>query len=319
MESVSKTRLNIIKGIGIFSIVAGHVFSEPFRGFFFLYHVPLFIFLSGFLYKPYPNKKKYFEKKFFSLLIPYFSYLLIFTIPFLINYMMAGDFFSIFELLLNALLGGVYLTGWFSVFWFITSLFFTQQFFCLIEGRGERFVQVAIVSCLIISYVNYLYFPYIKFPLAINTVFYTLPIFYLGYVLGRREIQFSNYKSFFLFFITLVFYAYYNNALLLDVKYSRYGVPLLSFLISLAMISMVFKLSLFIDKFKILSIFFSWLGTSSMTIMYFHQPLQISLKNIIGIKSEIILTSFTIFMSLLIHELFKYTKVTRKLLLGSSK
>ena len=69
MNKLTKRQVDIIKGIGIISITAGHIFSEPVRGFLFLYHVPIFIFISGYLYKPYPVKKDYFERKTYSLFI----------------------------------------------------------------------------------------------------------------------------------------------------------------------------------------------------------------------------------------------------------
>ncbi len=320
MNKLTKRQVDIIKGIGIISITAGHIFSEPVRGFLFLYHVPIFIFISGYLYKPYPVKTDYLVKKAYSLLVPYAIYMVVFSIPFIIKYLIDGDStLLILDLLYNSILGGVYLTGWFSVFWFITCLFFTQQIFCWLEHLGDRKLQFIMVTALLISYANYLYFPDIKLPYALNTVFYTLPIFYVGHFIAKIKLEVKDRVVFLLFTLTLLFYSFCNNILLIDIKHSDYGVPVLSFVISFIMILTVFKFSIHIDEHKLLALFFSWLGTSSMTVMYLHQPIQISLKTMLGIKSEIILTAITISICLCVNELFKLNRFSKRFLLGTAK
>lgn len=38
-----------LKGVGIIAVVAGHIYTEPFARLVFLWHMPLFFLISGYL------------------------------------------------------------------------------------------------------------------------------------------------------------------------------------------------------------------------------------------------------------------------------
>lgn len=54
--------ISIIKGLGIILMVIGHT-NSPFRDFIYLFHMPLFYMISGFLFNP---NKIYDKKHFYS-------------------------------------------------------------------------------------------------------------------------------------------------------------------------------------------------------------------------------------------------------------
>lgn len=70
--------IDVAKGLGIIFIVFGHVMKSGFlRQWFFAFHVPFFILLSGMTYKYKEDKKSFLFNKVKRLLIPYVSFSMI--------------------------------------------------------------------------------------------------------------------------------------------------------------------------------------------------------------------------------------------------
>lgn len=71
--------VSILKGLGIIAVVLGHV-GSPLTNMIYMYHMGLFFFISGYLYKDSceENLFKYIIKKFKSLYIPFIVFELIF-------------------------------------------------------------------------------------------------------------------------------------------------------------------------------------------------------------------------------------------------
>lgn len=106
----------MVKGIGIISVVFGHVYTDRFV---YIFHVPLFFMLSGFLFKP-SDTKTYIQKNTIRYIIPYFSFLVLLTILLVLLgelNLSKSHFFSMFY-------GGQKLVGTFGIFWFVTVLYF---------------------------------------------------------------------------------------------------------------------------------------------------------------------------------------------------
>lgn len=72
--------VDIAKGIGIMTVVYAHIFSFG-RSCIYLFHMPLFFFLSGIFFTPSTSIRRTFIKKFQTLILPYFFFAAIF-IPF---------------------------------------------------------------------------------------------------------------------------------------------------------------------------------------------------------------------------------------------
>ncbi|MGN0153774.1 MAG: acyltransferase family protein [Lachnospiraceae bacterium] len=75
-------RIDIAKGIGIILVVLGHCSIPPISTIIYLFHMPLFFFISGYLYNDNNSKDPYrfFKKKFFGLYVPYAMCEIIFTL-----------------------------------------------------------------------------------------------------------------------------------------------------------------------------------------------------------------------------------------------
>ncbi|MCC8068162.1 MAG: acyltransferase family protein [Ruminococcus sp.] len=67
----------MLKGIGIILVVLGHIYQNAtFHNFVYTFHMPLFFMAAGWLYKTKPVKD-YTTHRFFTVMIPYFSFGLI--------------------------------------------------------------------------------------------------------------------------------------------------------------------------------------------------------------------------------------------------
>lgn len=77
--------LDIAKGLGIIMVVWAHA-SGPLTSYIYQFHMPLFFFISGMLFKDPSNLKMYYIRKMKSLLIPFWICNYILLLPFWILY-----------------------------------------------------------------------------------------------------------------------------------------------------------------------------------------------------------------------------------------
>ncbi|WP_433704336.1 acyltransferase family protein [Paraburkholderia sacchari] len=134
--------VDVLRGIGIVAVVAGHAWSgtgiPPFSPYSF--HMPLFFFLSGLFFdERYPGRPlKIVLKTARTLLIPTTAFFLVYAI--IVQALVWGGFgglgreFSIHDVLLNQFAGSE-AYGFTSLYWFIPCLFFVRIYFSLVHSR----------------------------------------------------------------------------------------------------------------------------------------------------------------------------------------
>src|SRR5687768_10013404 len=120
--------VDVLKGFGIILVVAGHVFAKNTTHVIYMFHMPLFFFLSGFLCKPVAGHSGFVTKKAVALLLPYLVFLIVIYIPYAWLGYRKGEI-TIPEVATAFFLGGHLLVGWAGTFWFITTLFIVQVLF----------------------------------------------------------------------------------------------------------------------------------------------------------------------------------------------
>jgi fucose 4-O-acetylase-like acetyltransferase len=73
--------IDTLKGIAISLVVLGHAMNTgPFRNWIYLFHIPLFFLLSGYLHKPVSNLGVYARRKAKHLLLPYVCFTIVATV-----------------------------------------------------------------------------------------------------------------------------------------------------------------------------------------------------------------------------------------------
>lgn len=139
--------VDVLKFLGIFSIYLGHCGNSAGKlyPFVFIYHVPLFFFVSGFFAKKDENKaiKEYIVKKSKHLLIPYAFFALISSISFSIaNNLGAKETLN----MIIKYFGGVRNTLDAASLWFIPCIFIVSLMYFLLTKAFKNKSIVLIVS-----------------------------------------------------------------------------------------------------------------------------------------------------------------------------
>ena len=103
-------------------------------------------------------------RKIQHLLIPYFSFLVLLSIPvyvMLISKLVENPGFTTLRQLLiftiQKIWGGMYLQGWVGIFWFVICLFLTQQVYCIFSlhtRNDNRGIAILTVLRRIISFIG---------------------------------------------------------------------------------------------------------------------------------------------------------------------
>ncbi|NJR40552.1 MAG: acyltransferase family protein [Leptolyngbyaceae cyanobacterium CSU_1_4] len=328
-KNMSNTRLawiDILKGIGILSVVAGHIYGGMLGDAIFLFHMPLFFVIGGMLYRSPPSDRAFLHQKAVHLLIPYVSFLILLSakdvVAALLHIVKSPGLATVSELLQIvgiAVYGGRLLQGWTGVFWFVTCFFLTQQLFHLLYTRCRRtgwLIGGAIA--LIISTLNTQFFPQVCFPWNANVVFAALPFFGFGFYL--KQIQISKLMYGIAAGLTAIALWLISNGyeISYNMKASGYGIPVVTLIFSMAVIICLIGLSQWIAQYLgMLQKGLAYLGTASMVIMYLHQPIQLTLKKL-GTDGEIrfLLASL---IPIALYFLIKERTLTRAFLLGSPR
>lgn len=139
--------MDYAKAAGIWLVVVGHM---PFRGspLIYLFHMPLFFMLSGYLFKPVGIMRE-FVRSVKALLIPYLMY----SIVLLLVSVLADDIS--WNNLLNVLLGNSEkLPSYIRPLWFLVALFIMRcTFSCAYSIRRiEVIIAVSIIFFIVTSY-----------------------------------------------------------------------------------------------------------------------------------------------------------------------
>lgn len=144
--------LDILKGFGIIFVVIGH-FCAIDRVYHWIYsfHMPLFFFASGYLYRKKPIWENV-RHKFVTLMVPYFIFGLLSQVHFALNEYIFGREVDISQLILGLLYGTYSSISYNRVLWFLPALFCISNIYNLLKTRGGGqkllYILVAILTAL---------------------------------------------------------------------------------------------------------------------------------------------------------------------------
>ena len=272
--------LDIAKGIGIILVVLGHILVQsPLVIWIYSFHMPLFFFLSGYLF--YFNKEtrfgKFLYKKVKSILIPYFIYAIaVYLYWFLIERRLRPGSVDAIKPLIG-ILYGIGKEPWLTfddALWFLTCLFVLEVVFFLLV-KAVRNVKLLALVLVISSAVGYFIgaIHMIDLPWSINIVFTAIVFYGAGYILHRLEsAHHFTYKYMWLYLPPLIaVYAvctYLNGRVDLNtVVFHNY---FLFYGAAFGGLLSVYFLSRLIGRCRPLS----FLGMSTMVIMCLHEPVK---------------------------------------------
>lgn len=190
-EDLRMEWIDISKGLGIILVIFGHIHSGKVRELIYSFHMPLFFFLSGAVFKIKSDFKTFFIKKVKALVRPYFYFGSVILLFFIFIDFILGKctFLKEMKLLLLFLLQRRFL-----VLWFISCLFWLNliAYFLFSSKISER--NKIIFSC-ISAITGQLYYKLGGKPLFwnVDVCLMALIFFHLGY-LYRLNYTYINEK-----------------------------------------------------------------------------------------------------------------------------
>jgi len=310
--------IDTIKGIGILTVVVGHIFPDAVTRYLFLFHMPLFFFIGGFLFKPSPDWKEYLSKKAFHLLVPYVAFLCLIYVPYELKEIIAGRE-TFVKGIMRPFLGGRYLIAWTAVFWYVTCFFIVQQVMnFLVNKMSKKIIDLLMLASLLLSYAISRFMPQFWLPWNADVAFAALPIFYLGYLYKGAQQRLDRFKIlFFVLAVAAMAITYYYPANKYEMKTGGYGIPFVTLFSSLAVILCLIELSKMIAPNAVISKPFNELGTASMVVMFLHQPIQFIALEQFHITDPFVRLIIALVLSMAGYYLFNSFTAGRALFMGS--
>lgn len=266
------------KGIGILLVVLGHTGNGTATGrLIYVFHMPLFFFLSGYLHTAQDDLERFVRKKAIHLLLPYVSFLLLLS-PFYLfqEATHGGPGHSWTVDVFNMIWGGNHIRGMLGVFWFVTCLFFTQQIanLLLVKYTARRIAGIVLLL-MSLSYLNSILIPQLSLPLNLHVALAALPFFLTGYL--WRRLSFLSWGIGLLAILgvaTSFMLTRSHIPVEYDMKDTNYGIPVLSFILALGCIAGTIQLSKWVSQISVVAAILGSIGNASIGIMFLHVSLM---------------------------------------------
>nr|BAT23828.1 acetyltransferase [Klebsiella sp. 7730] len=303
------------KGLGILLVIAGHTFSGYLYNAIYLFHMPMFFFIAGYLHRT-ENIAIFFKRKVSRLIKPYVFYLILFTLIILLKYYLDGALTlnCILHLLAKSLFGGVKLTGWEGVFWFVTVFMISQQLLnILLNYFSFRCCVFISMGLVIFAYMDSFYLS-LKTPLGISLALFTTPIMLIGYAFRKENIVIPFLILLSLSILSMIVTFFYPNYMMLDIKHTEYGLFIIGFCVALVLSLLVIELC----KNSLLEFdFLIFAGNYSLFIMFIHQFLKDVIierlfSNVLAVYFGTVLLCF--FLSFVIYLIKKKNILSKEVL-----
>lgn len=295
--------IDIAKGLGIILVVWGHSQIELGHYIIYMFHMPLFFYLSGIFHKP-GAFNVLITRKFTGLIIP----LLIFVI--LLSPL------ALFCCKGTLSFSPPHLKGIFGPLWFLISLFILSLIYHpLLDFRPVVRLSICITLSFVLGYLPSMY--NLENYAYCFTTFSALIFYATGNIVGDRFLnmnkRFPQFLAFVVFAFSLIVMYY------VCFKYMHYGntdmydnvLPpnfLLFVLSAAAGIGMVLSLSLFISRSSILANIMALIGECSMYIFAFHMAVFMISREYFphhGLPVEFILIILSIAFGCCVRPVFK--------------
>lgn len=328
---------DILKGIGAILVVIGHlVLYEGYaKIYIYSFHMPLFFFISGYLYHQEKNFKTFLKRKVKNLLVPYFLFAFI---SILVTYFLEGIYLSKSEILATYF----FVNGSFafnSSLWFLIIMFFTLIFFYIIRKsiKIEKPIFALITTIILLVICVFLNIKQIKLYFGLEIVPHALLVFYLGYLYKLNKVKINkvinkvlhNNIVFIFQVCILLIISFYLSLLNGRVNmstsiYNNYFLYLVAAIISIYVYVLISKkLELcknkFNTKFADVLVRFSFLSLlmfcTQRLIFKVYYKIQDAINIDLMSGKNIIVTIFMIILTLLIYYLYDRIKyiITRRL------
>lgn len=296
--------IDILKGIGILLVILGHIqnyIPKNLLIYIYSFHMPLFFYISGFLYKEEYEKnlsiKEYAKKRFKQLIYPYITLSLINLIWLIIK---EHSIEQIIKFILSfGYSNYIFDKNYVGAVWFLLCLFNVEMIYFIISKKFKIKRQIIIIILYIIGIIFSKFMIY-RLPFWLDIALFGILFYHLGFMIkNRKEYNYTLIKKTFLLIIFIIVsiigivlnYKYcYSEKFLgrIDMLYLHFGNI---FYFTITAISGIFTWHLVSNIIKENNIL-EWFGRNTLIIMGIHiiilQVLEFFI-NLIHIKNDIII------------------------------
>lgn len=283
--------MDIVKGIGILLVVIGHC-ETPIGRYIYLFHMPLFFFISGYFYKDkYSNNPvEFIVKKIKTLYRPYIFFAILLIIMhnvFLkvgfysstfsdlsIEYSNMCKYFKLSDIIkytMKVLLLGQVDRIFGGALWFFISLIMASITFNIISyikiktNKKEIFRAITIGILFNIAYLS------TKFNInfhGINTAMIATGLFYCGYLYSQYDNKVKlNLEVAIICFFILIISGFYGSINMAGNEYTNIAFFIIN---SLAGIYIVLFIATLVKKINLLSGILSYMGRNTIPVIGLH-------------------------------------------------
>lgn len=286
--------IDYAKTIGIYLVIVGHLVQMYSSAYIFIYsfHIPLFFFLSGTLFKTNYNARESIARSYKKIIMPYlwFSMISFLSRPFMVLLLNINNFS--FHILTNktfqataAIMYGTHsslLQIWNSPLWFLPCLFSTHVLFQSLYKKGllKLFLVVILMQFIIQIIGRYVnpHMPYNRLIFGMDSAFIGLMFFYLGFVLKKSNFlqTISNVNISILLTVFLLFSSLFVTLILfyptnLDIAVISQGnYPFLSYSLAVLGIIIILSLSAILAQVLKQSNIIEFISRNTLTIFATH-------------------------------------------------
>lgn len=252
-------QIEILKGIGAILVVIGHLVPADgnVKIYIYAFHMPLFFFLSGFLFSTKKDFKDYLKGNLKSLILPYFIFNII---SFLLNLdVVIQNKLTVLQILDNITFFNSRIS-WNSSLWFFIILFLTKILFYVFSKickDSYKTLSVPVLTTLIIGIILNVF--NINLPFGLSIVPFAITFFYTGYlcknfkILEKIKLNFKTLPVIIVLFIINILVSLYNTRV--NMSTNIYNNYLLYFFNALTGIYLCIQLSNLLKNSKLLCVY----------------------------------------------------------------
>jgi acyltransferase len=286
--------IDICRGVAIILVLYGHLFNtDKQRYLIYAFHMPLFFFISGLVFKPTGNKtiKSVTIKYIKQLLIPYYLFaLLTYVFAFVSqtwgNFNLGSIAFQLFGIIYGS--GNDGMLGYNVVLWFLPCLFITKLCFALITRKihGTKNILLVLIAGALLGYAMSLFTPWIKLPFGFESALTGLAFFGAGYLAieNKNKLKIFAQQKILLTITTMLFTIliatinYWASGSQIDLRINHLGNGFLFYLEAFSGIAWAVTISQIIAR----NAFLEYLGRHSLILFAWHNILFVDLENFIN-------------------------------------
>lgn len=269
--------LDILRGIAILFVVFGHIqhLGGETTNYIWSFHLPLFFFISGMLYRPekFENFKTFLKAKVIGIIIPYvFFYVISFTYWVLIERHMRGADIPIWQYMIGLPYGtyDVRFNDFNGSLWFLPALFSVEMIYYWIAKLKSVILNV--VALIGVFVAGYFFREYLHaLPMGIDAAMMSVCFYGFGHLVMQKGLyeKSKQIKVWIQLSIILVMILLHYTLLPftgVDLCQSKIDHPFFYIPVALVGIIGYFFVACILRRDKVLE----WMGRSSLVIFAFH-------------------------------------------------